>query len=131
MIKLINVKTGCTNMIKVKFIRNDRFLGAANNSSEPLIFTKHEALGIVDLRFIGYYNMKQCIKQYHLKPYYKFKPLQVLCKEFNKLTNTLREVHHSNDPYLWLAEDTERRNLTEREILEKYADLGNSCLNQK
>ena len=31
MIKLLDVKTGCTTMIKVKFIMNTGFLDAANN----------------------------------------------------------------------------------------------------
>ena len=59
MIKLIDLKTGCTNTIKLKFVRNTGFLNVTNNSSEPLIFSKDEALGVVDLRSIGYYKVKQ------------------------------------------------------------------------
>ena len=34
MIKLLNVKTECTDMIKVKCIRNTGFLNVTNNSNE-------------------------------------------------------------------------------------------------
>ena len=34
-------------------------------------------------------------------------------------------------PYPWLDEDDERRNLNDREILEKYLNLEISCLTQK
>ena len=58
--------------------------------------------------------MKQSIIQYHLKLYYEFKPLQGLCEGFNKLTSTLKRKWQSVDPYPWLAEDDERRNLRDR-----------------
>ena len=35
------------------------------------------------------------------------------------------------DKYPWLDLDHERRNMTDREILEKYIDLKNSCLNRE
>ena len=54
----------------------------------------------------------------------------MLHEEFNKLTNTLkREEQQSSDQYPWLAGDDESRNLTDREILEKYIDLGDFVLN--
>ena len=42
-----------------------------------------------------------------------------------------REQTTSVDKYPWLSPDDERRNLTDREILEKYIDLGTSCLNKE
>ena len=53
-VKLLALKTGCTNTIKVKFIRNTGFLDVTINSSEALIFCKDESIGIVDLRSIGH-----------------------------------------------------------------------------
>ena len=32
------------------------------------------------------------------------------------------------DKYQWLEQDNERRNMSHREILDKYVDLENSCL---
>ena len=37
----------------------------------------------------------------------------------------------SVDKYPWLDPEDERRNMTDREILEKYVDLRNSCLNKE
>ena len=42
-----------------------------------------------------------------------------------------REQTTSVDRYPWLSADDERRNMTDREILEKYIDLGTSCLNKE
>ena len=47
-------------------IRNIGFLDVTNNSSQSLIFSKDEALGIIDLRSTGYYKAEQSIKWYHL-----------------------------------------------------------------
>ena len=35
------------------------------------------------------------------------------------------------DKYPWLDPEDERRNMTDREILDKYVDLNNSCLNKE
>ena len=35
------------------------------------------------------------------------------------------------DKYPWLSPDDKRRNMTYREILEKYINLGASCLNKE
>ena len=115
MIKLLDFKSDCTSTIKVKFIRNTEFPDITNNSSEPLIFSNDEALAMVDLRSIGYYKLKQSIICSHFKNYYEFKPLQMLCEEFHKLTNTLKRVEQqSTGLNPWLAKVDERRNLTER-----------------
>ena len=74
----------------MKFIRITGFLDVTDNSSETITFSKDGELGVVDLRSIGYYKVKQSSIHHHLHHYYKFKPLQVLCEEFNKLTNILK-----------------------------------------
>ena len=42
-----------------------------------------------------------------------------------------REQTTSTDKYPWLDPGDERRNMTDSEILEKYIDLKNSCLNKE
>ena len=49
------------------------FLDVTYNSSEPLIFSYDEVLGLVDLRSLRNYKVKQSIIQHHVKP--KFKSL--------------------------------------------------------
>ena len=111
MIKLLDLKTGCTNIIKRKFIGDTGFLDTTSNSLETLIFSKNEVTDKVGLRSFGYYRVKQITSQH----YFELKPLHMLCKEFNKLTGTLKtEEQQSTDPYPWLAEDDERRSVTEK-----------------
>ena len=42
-----------------------------------------------------------------------------------------REQTTPTDKYPWLNPEDERRNMTDREILEKYIDLKNSCLDKE
>ena len=53
------MKTGGVNTINVNFIRNVEFLDVTNNSPKQLIFSMNELLGIIDLRSIGYFKVKQ------------------------------------------------------------------------
>ena len=56
------------------------------------------------------------------------------CKYFNKFVNTLkkdREQKSPTDKYPWLDPEDERRHMTDREILEKYINLNNSCLSKE
>ena len=48
--------------------------------------------------------------------------------------NTLkkeREQRSTEDKYPWLDPDDNQRHMTDREILEKYINLDNSCLNEE
>ena len=66
-------------MIKVKVIRKTGSLEVTKTSSEPLIFSKDEVLGVVDLS-IGYYKVNQSMILCHLQPCYVFKPVK-LCED--------------------------------------------------
>ena len=72
---------------------------------ETMIFRPKEMLGIVGLRSLGYYKIKQGILQQNLSRYYKFEEAEKLCKYFNKFVNTLkkeRELKLPEDKYPWL-----------------------------
>ena len=91
-------------------------------------------IGIVDIRSLGYYKIKQDILQQNLSRYYRFKEAEKLCEYFNKFVDTLkreREQTTPTDKYQWLDPEDERRNMTDREILEKYIDLKKSCLDKE
>ena len=88
-------------------------------------------LGIFDLTSIGYYKIKQGILQQNLSKYYGFESADILCELFNKLINTLKkEKEETKDKYPWLELGDERRNMSDREILGKYVDLGKSCVSE-
>ena len=62
------------------------------------------------------------------------KKTEKLCEYFNRFVNTLmkeREQKLLEGNYPWLDPDDDRRHLTDREILEKYVNLNNSCLSKK
>ena len=91
-------------------------------------------IGIIDLRLLGYYKIKQGILQQNLSRYYRFEKAEKLCEYFNKFVNILkkeRELKLPDDKYPWLDPDDEQRHMTDREILEKYIDLDSSCLNEE
>ena len=78
--------------------------------------------------------MKQGILQQNLSKYYKFEEAGKLCEYFNKFVNILKEDREQVslvDKYPWLDPEDKRRNMTEREILEKYIDLEMLCLNKE
>ena len=52
-----------------------------------------------------------------------------LCEQFNKFIYTLKkEKEETKEKYPWLEQDDERRNTSDREILDKYVILWKSCL---
>ena len=65
--------------------------------------------------------------------HHHFEAAENVCHQYNKLINTLRKEKqeasvHSKEKYPWLDDSDERKHMTDREILDKYIDLNNSCL---
>ena len=99
-----------------------------------MMLNLREMIGIVDIRCLGYYKIKQVILQQNLSRYYRFEEAGKVCKYFNRFVDTLkkdREQTTSVDKYPWLDPEDERRNMMDREILEKYINLETSCLNKE
>ena len=121
-IKIIDGGTYSTLLIKLKFTCNKAILDMENKEEDTMILRLEEMIGIVDMRSLGYYKIKQGILQQNLSKYYRFKKAEKLCEYFNEFVNTLkREREHKSptDKYQWLDPDDERRHMTDREILEK------------
>ena len=71
--------------------------------------------------------LQQNLSHYHLES------AENVCLQYNKLINTPRkeELEASvcgKDKCPWLNDSDERKHMTDREILDKYIDLVNSCL---
>ena len=99
-----------------------------------MILNPKEMIGIVDIRSLGYYKIKQGTLQQNLSRYYRFEKASNFCEYFNKYVDTLkkdREWTTLVDKYPWLDPEDERRNMTDREILKKYIHYGTSCLNKE
>ena len=133
-IRIIDGKTNSTLLIKLKFKCNKAVLDIKNAGKDTMILNLREMIGIVDIRSLGYYKIKEGILQQNLSRYYRFEEANKLCEYFNKFVDTLkkdREQTSSVDKYPWLDPEDERRNMMDREILEKYINLETSCLNKE
>ena len=84
--------------------------------AQRLIFKLEEMIGIVELRLLGYYKIKQGILQQNLSKYYKFERAETLCKYFNKFINMLKKEREQVEPkesYSWLDSSDERKYMTD------------------
>ena len=108
-VKILDGGTHGTLLIKLKFTHDTAVLDIVNKVTETMIFRPEEMLGIVDLRSLVYYKIKQGILQqniirYYIR-YYKFERAEKLCKYFNKFVNTLKKEREQKLPeekYQWL-----------------------------
>ena len=72
-IKIIDGGTYSTLLIKLKFACNRAILDIMNKGKGTMILRPEEMIGIVDLRSLGHYKIKQGILQQNLSRYYRFK----------------------------------------------------------
>ena len=103
-----------------------------------MVFCRNNSIGIVDVRSLGYYNIRHSVLQYNLS---------VQLPQFNKMIHKHVEqprpkqtckagkqhAKHaqSADPYPWLDSKDPRRNMTDEEILWKYIDLTESSSDEE
>ena len=109
-VKILDGGTHSTLLIKLKFTQNKAILYMVNKGANTMIFRPEEMIGIIDLRSLGYYKIKQGILQQNLSRYYRFKEAENLCEYFNKFVNTLKkekEQELPKDKYPWLYPDDE------------------------
>ena len=100
-----------------------------NKTHETVTFGQTEMIGVVDLRSLGFYKIKQEVVQEHLGKHYHFKLADDVCNQYNRFVNLMRKVEENSEgKYSWLEDMDERKYMTDREILDKYINLDNSCL---
>ena len=104
-------------MFKLKFTWNLVVLDIMNISSEIVIFNPKEAIGILDLRSLGDHNIQQGVLQQNLSK--------------SIILNQWRMCVIISIISSWLDTMDERKHMSDREILEKYIDLGNLCLHKE
>ena len=130
--------------MRVKIDNNQSVLKIINNTDETIHYTPQLSMGIVDIRSLGYYNIRKSIMFFDKRgnnkvppPPYKVPHLHP--RNYYQTGNVGDEVTspqvtkdssrpYKDDPYPWLDEDDPRRDMTDEEILEKYIDLTNSDL---
>ena len=132
--KMLDIKEQKTLTMKLKFIRNRAIFKVTNSMHEAVTFHLKEILGIIDLRLLGYYKIKQGVLQQNLSCMHHFESANEVCNQFNKLINTLRKEEKetcNTDKYPWLDDSDNRKHMTDREILDKYINLKDSCLTKQ
>ena len=138
--------------IQIKLHRNIAVIDMVNTSQTTMFFTKEKALGIVDIRSLGFYNIKHCVLEYNLSACYEF-------ANFNKIATAYEDMKWAKyqwklqeekqkkdkkqvkepdkfkvdpeDPYPWLPENDKRRHMSDEEIIEQFVDLSKSDLTEE
>ena len=88
-------------------------------------------MGIIDLRSLGFYKIKQEVLQEHLGRHYHFKLADDVCDQYNRFVNLMRkEEENSEGKFPWLEDTDERKYMMDREILDKYCEFGQLMLDQ-
>ena len=132
---------GSLGTMKIRLVDNLTVIQIINNTPSTMYLSPEESIGIVDLRSLGYYNIKPQVMHFHLTGIHNLFSkwnLDLRFKErFAKIsTQNVRYrkgevVRRSYDPYPWLDEDDPRREMTDEEILYRYIDLSKSHLTRK
>ena len=103
-VKIIDQGQKTLMTLKLKFIRNEAMLDITNNMRETLIFDKNTTIGILDLRTLGYYKIKQGVLQQNLNKYYYFEEANRVCETFNKMVEIVKQeekdTHKEKCPWL-------------------------------
>ena len=96
-IKIIDGKTNSTLLIKLKFTCNKAVLDIKNAGKDTMILNPREMIGIVDIRSLGYYKIKQGILQQNLSRYYRFEEASKLCEYFNTVCRYIKEGQRTDN----------------------------------
>ena len=127
--------------MKIRLVDSLTVMQIINNTSTTMYLSPEELIGIVDLRSLGYYNIKPQVMHFNFTGAHNLFSkwnLDLKFKEHFAKVST-QNVHYqkreivkkSPDPYSWLDEDDPRRNMTDEEILYKYIDFSKSHLTNK
>ena len=105
-----------------------------------MYFSPEQSIGIVDIRSLGYYNIKPEVLRFNLTGFHGLSSrwdMDPRCEEcFTKFsTQNVRYKKRGTkergpDPYPWLDKDDPRRHMTDEEILYKHVDLSESHLTE-
>ena len=121
--------------MKIRIENNQGCVQFINKSKDTIKLKKSRAIGILDLRSIGYFKVsyqklitmaesRQTFKMYHYQQLTR-NPKEHL-DDYHKMTRAV-----DDDQYPWLAKDDPRRHQTDAEILYEKIDLKDSALTRK
>ena len=129
---------GSLGTMKIRIVDNITVMEIINNTPSTMYLCPDESIGIVDIRSLGYYNIKPQVMHFKLTDipnlFSKWRLDHRFEEYYSKIsTQNVRYkrkeiARKTPDPYPWLDEDDPRRDMTDEEILYKYINLSESHL---
>ena len=132
--------------MKLKIENNQGCVQFINKGQDIVKLRKDKAIGVLDLRSVGYFkvNYQKMITMTESRQTFKMYHYQQVRKEPKEHTDEYFRMSHIDskrsstystkgnpDKYCWLAEDDPRRHQTDAEILCEKIDLKESALSKK
>ena len=129
---------GSLGTMKIRIVDNITVMELINNTPSTMYLCPDESIGIVDIRSLGYYNIKPQVMHFNLTDIpnlfskwrldHRFKEYYSKISTQNVRYKRKEIARKTPDPYPWLDEDDPRRDMTDEEILYKYINLSESHL---
>ena len=126
--------------MKIRLVDNITVMQIINNTPSTMYLSPEQSIGIVDIRSLGYYNIKPKVMHFNLTGFHNLLSRWDIDLQFEEYFAKLstqnvcykrRGVEKKDpDPYPWLDKDDPRRHMTDEEILYKYIDLPESHLTE-
>ena len=98
--KLLDTKSQVALTLKLKCVRNRATLKVTHSTHEKVTFNPDDVVGIVALRSLGYYKIKQGVLQQNLSQYYHIESAETVYDQYNRLINTLRKEEREKQMYV-------------------------------
>ena len=135
--------------MKIRTENNQGCVQFVNKGHKTINLREHKAIGILDLRSVGYFKVsyQKLITMAESRQTFKMYQYQQVRKdpnehldEYHKMSREIRDERYSErsqniqdnvDKYPWLAKDDPRRYQTDTEILYEKIDLKDSALTKK
>ena len=132
---------GSLGTMKIRLVDNLTVIQIISNTPSTMYLSPEESIGVVDLRSLGYYNIKPQVMHFNLTGVHnlfskwnldlRFEEHFAKISTQNVCYQKREVVRKPPDPYPWLDKDDPQRDMTDEEILYKYIDLSKSHLTSK
>ena len=131
---------GSLGTMRIRLVDNITVMQIINNTPTTMYFSPEQSIGIVDIRSLGYYNIKPEVMRFNLTGFHNLSSRWDMDPHFEECFAkfSAQNVRYKKrgvkekgpDPYPWLDKDDPRRHMTDEEILYKYVDLSESHLTE-
>ena len=131
---------GSLGTMRIRLVDNITVMQIINNTPTTMYFSPEQSIGIVDIRSLGYYNIKPEVLCFNLTGLHDLPSRWDMDPHFKQCFTkfSTQNVHYKKkgakekgpDPYPWLDKEDPRRHMTDEEILYKYIDLSESHLTE-